>query len=536
MAERQERTVLLIDRDESGITHSRAILCPRGYRVLAVGGGAEAIDAARVETVHLIMISPPAGENGVCAIHDLRCHPATGELPILVCGSELSHHQIEAALDCGADEYLDRPFGRKELLLRVSFATGVRTNQRSARSLRANLIRRMGAMEALHRFYEEIIAHDAVETTCQRSAEMAAEITDSQRVSVLLTDAERQSLQFAHAIGIDRYAWRRSRVPLSSPVAGRVLATGREIVVNRGTLWPSRGWYNHPQFVSMPLVCTNGPDCGSVLGVLNVTERRVPGDYTPQDVLALRQLARAASFAIDTVRTRRKLDATRDSIIFSLARLSEYRHASTGKHLERVRELSLVLARRLMETGQDDGEIDGQFLTDLGRAAPLHDVGKVAIPDSILLKQAGLTDAEFATIQDHTRIGAATLQSVMAAGHDASFLKMAMDIAHCHHERYDGTGYPRALCGKQIPLSARIVCLTDSYDAIRMAREYKPARSHRDAVRELVNGSGTQFDPAIVRAFYVLRDQFERIYSNLFEDHPPRRGESRLPHQPEPVA
>lgn len=382
---------------------------------------------------------------------------------------------------------------------------------------RAELQRKLDLLGLLHGFFEEILSSETVETTCRRSVETAAQLMGCGRVSMLLADAKTHSLQFAHAVGIDESLWHDRHVPLSSPVVGRVMATGRELVVNGQTAWPRQSRYQSAAFMSVPLV-RGGPNDGDpVLGVINVTDRADGRDYEPQDVLALRQLARAAAFAIDAVRTRKRLDATRDSVIFSLAKLSEHRHPSTGRHLERVRELSLLLARHLASDPRLSERIDEQFLADLGRAAPLHDVGKVAIPDCILLKPGKLTDEEFAVIQGHTTIGSATLESVISAGHDDSFLRMAAHIAHSHHERYDGTGYPCGLSGDQIPLSARIVCLADSYDAIRTAREYKPARTHREAVREMLLGSGGQFDPIVVQAFCAVEDQFERIYNNLME-------------------
>jgi len=141
----------------------------------------------------------------------------------------------------------------------------------------------------------------------------------------------------------------------------------------------------------------------------------------------------------------------------------------------------------------------------------------VAIPDNSLLKAGKLTDDEFRLMQNHTSIGAETLRSVITRGHEAGFLKMAIDVAHFHHERWDGTGYPEQLHGEQIPLAARIVCLADSYDAIRMKREYKPARSHEDAAQEILKNSGKQFDPRLVEAFSALEEQFQETYDRLTE-------------------
>jgi response regulator RpfG family c-di-GMP phosphodiesterase len=519
MAEHQLRTVILADRSPTQRDLCRGILQGIGWRVVAANDPSEVATLIRVYRPELVImgLSRPA-EVDIEAIQQLRRDPSTAGVSVLIVGHAPARKDMTAALEAGGDEYLAWPFRRKEFLLRIELALSVRRSQRRVRQSQAALSRRVRAMTTLQDFYEQMLGHAGIEATCRRSAQAASELMDSQRVSILLTEPDGCSLRFVHAIGMDDVGWRDRRVPLSSPVVGRVMATRREMIVNHCTLWPAQDRYRSRPFVSLPLLQDDSEQAGPPLGVLNVTERRDGRDYEPHDVLALRQLARATAFSINTARTRRKLDATRDSILFSLARLSEYRHASTGRHLERVRELSLVLATDLAGDTDLDESIDVQFLSDLGRAAPLHDVGKVGIPDRILLKPGRLTPEEYALIQNHTRIGAAALQSVIATGHDATFLKMAMDIAHCHHERYDGTGYPRRLAGRQIPLCARIVCLADTYDAIRTPREYKPARTHAEAIKELSEGSGTQFDPLVVAAFCRLQDQFDCIYNGLTED------------------
>lgn len=488
-----------------------------GFEVEQCGGPGELAGAMRSRPADLIALASEGEGGGLEAIRLVRQNPHTRSIPVLLLSDSLRVETVEPALEAGADDWIDGGFSAEELQVRVRLIIRSRKRACIAPADRA-LCKRLDAMALLHGFYEQVLANDGVEATCRQSAETAARLVNSERVSVLLTDARTHRLRLSHTVGIDPGAWQDRQIPLSTAVAGRVLATGHELVVNSDTPWPRQTRYRNAQFISMPLLRTSRDRVPEVLGILNVTERCSGQDFEPQDVLALRQLARAAAFAIDAARTRHKLDETRDSIIFSLAKLSEYRHASTGKHLERVRELSLVLARELARDPRVNERIDGQFLTDLGRAAPLHDVGKVGIPDRILLKEGRLTAEEFAVMRNHTAIGAATLESVMAAGHDDSFLKMAMDIAHCHHERFDGAGYPRGLAAESIPLSARVVCLADSYDAIRMPREYKAARTHAEASRELLVGSGSQFDPVVVQAFCAVENQFERIYNNLMED------------------
>jgi putative two-component system response regulator len=202
---------------------------------------------------------------------------------------------------------------------------------------------------------------------------------------------------------------------------------------------------------------------------------------------------------------------TRDMVIFALAKLAESRDADTGAHLERVRCYSRVLATQLSTTPEYSDQIDGKFIQLLYLTSPLHDIGKVGIPDSVLLKPGRLTEAEFEIMKHHSVLGADTLDAALEQYPEATFLRMARDIAASHHERFDGTGYPNRLFGKDIPLCGRIVAVADVYDALTSKRTYKEAYSHEVARDIIVKGSGTHFDPEMVEAFLAIEDQFVKI-------------------------
>jgi putative two-component system response regulator len=207
----------------------------------------------------------------------------------------------------------------------------------------------------------------------------------------------------------------------------------------------------------------------------------------------------------------------RDMMIFSLAKLAESRDTDTGKHLERMREYSRAIARELARLQKFESVIDAQFIDLLYITAPLHDIGKVGIPDSVLLKPGKLTPEEFEIMKRHTLIGGATLQASAEAYPEASFLQMALDIALKHHEKWDGSGYPFGLSGEDIPLSARIVALADVYDALTTKRVYKPVMSHEDAIDIIRSSSGHHFDPEIVDAFFRIELEIREIQSALDE-------------------
>jgi len=201
--------------------------------------------------------------------------------------------------------------------------------------------------------------------------------------------------------------------------------------------------------------------------------------------------------------------------IFSLAKLAESRDQETGAHLERMREYCRVLADHLASQDKFRDEVDSDYVQLMYMTSPLHDIGKVGIPDKILLKPGPLTAEEFEIMKRHTVIGSKTLDAALDLHPEASFLCMARDIARSHHERFDGSGYPDGLAGEDIPLCGRIVALADVYDALTTKRVYKPAFSHEKSREIIVKGMGSHFDPDIVRAFLQNEDRFMEILNRF---------------------
>jgi putative two-component system response regulator len=206
---------------------------------------------------------------------------------------------------------------------------------------------------------------------------------------------------------------------------------------------------------------------------------------------------------------------SRDLIIFSLARLAESRDPETGAHLERIREFCRLLAEQLSCTDRYQDLVDADYVRTIFLTSPLHDIGKVGIPDNVLLKPGKLTPDEFEVMKQHVTIGCQTLNAALEAQPTAEFLRFARDIAWSHHERYDGTGYPRGLAGDDIPLCGRIVAVADVYDALTTKRVYKPAYSHEEARRIIVAGKGTSFDPDVVDAFLARESAFLAVKQQL---------------------
>ena len=202
---------------------------------------------------------------------------------------------------------------------------------------------------------------------------------------------------------------------------------------------------------------------------------------------------------------------TRDIVIFSLARLVESRDSETGHHLERIRHYSKELTTAILKLDNAPKEIDALFLENIFLTSPLHDIGKVGIPDYILLKPGRLDDKEWHIMRKHSAIGFCTINEALKKYPRADYLRMSADIALSHHERFDGAGYPNGLKGKKIPLSARIVALADVYDALVSKRIYKEAYQHGMAKTIIEKERGKGFDPMVVDAFLSCEDKFLEI-------------------------
>jgi response regulator RpfG family c-di-GMP phosphodiesterase len=203
--------------------------------------------------------------------------------------------------------------------------------------------------------------------------------------------------------------------------------------------------------------------------------------------------------------------ATRDVAIVSLSALAESRDNETGAHILRTQEYIRVLATHLSTFEQHKPLLSTSYIELLYKSAPLHDVGKVGIPDNILLKPGKLTDEEFEIMKRHPEIGAQALSMAEKQLGSNSFLRLAKEISLTHHEKWDGNGYPNQLKGEEIPLSGRLMAVADVYDALISERIYKKAFSHDKAKQIIIEGSGSHFDPMIVDAFVHLEQEFINI-------------------------
>ena len=208
----------------------------------------------------------------------------------------------------------------------------------------------------------------------------------------------------------------------------------------------------------------------------------------------------------------RETQAIQDVTIHTLASLAETRDSETGNHIRRTQFYVQALARRLQAHPRFAALLTPRYIDMLFKSAPLHDIGKVGIPDAILLKPGRLTPDEFEIMKTHTTLGRQAIEHAeQLLGMQVDFLSMSKDIAQSHQEKWDGSGYPQQLAGDAIPLSARLMALADVYDALISRRIYKPAMSHAQAAEIIVAGRGQHFDPDVVDAFLAIQDEFQAI-------------------------
>jgi len=207
----------------------------------------------------------------------------------------------------------------------------------------------------------------------------------------------------------------------------------------------------------------------------------------------------------------RELALMQEVTIESLAALAEYRDPETGGHIRRTKSYVRLLATHLMSRNRYLDVLNESSIDLLYKSAPLHDIGKVGVPDNILMKPGKLTDEEFEEMKKHTVYGRDAIMTALRRLGENSFLRFAREIAETHQEKWDGTGYPHGLKGEEIPLSGRLMAIADVYDALISRRVYKMPFTHAKAVAIIRDGRGKHFDPVMVDAFLELQDEFRKV-------------------------
>lgn len=500
--------VLIVEDNRANRLVYRGCLEKEGFRIHEVEDGAAAIEAVKKDRPDLILmdVMMPIMDGLECT-RVLKSDPEYRDVPIIIVSARNDSQAVLAGLEAGAEEYLTKPVRTTELVTRVRSMTRLSAERRDlvrSYELRSEQIR---FLTLLVDYCQRVGLAPTVEQVIDTLIETVGEITCCKRVSVMIPDSDNEFLTIMRSVGMTNEDAKDVRVRIGEGVAGRVFAAHQRVVADSEECLDG-GIPRSESYLGFPMLVTPIGTSEQMLGVLNVTGRIEPRPFESREIEYVELLVGIAASAMHIVRNRLAKEDARDLVVTALARLAEHRDGDMGGHVERVTQYSCILAETLRDTRAFADVIDDAYLRNLARAVPLYDIGKVAIPDRILLKPGKLSLEEMAVMRKHVDIGAETLRPLIAKVPEADSLKMALDIIRAHHEWYDGSGYPQGLEGERIPLCARIVAVADVFDALTRDRVYEEAVSHEHA-RETINKlSGTQFDPVIVHAFHASMDRF----------------------------
>ncbi|HWL94111.1 MAG TPA: response regulator, partial [Phycisphaerae bacterium] len=450
-------TALIVDDDPVMRKVCRRYLEAEGWNVFEAANGREALGCFCACNPDVVMVDLDMPEmDGLETTRCLRNDPLGESVPIVMLSSEENHEALLDGLEAGADVYIAKPIREREFTLRVRSLSRLQRARRSMEAGRAILGEQTRALSLLLDFSMALAMKEDLDSILKRTIEVAAELTSCQRVSIMMPDAAGTVLTIAASHGISEHVVQHVRTPIGKSIAGRVFQSGDPILINsQDEAEAVLESQDVRVFEGLPLLSTAMRAPEKIVAVLNVTGRIGSRPFDVSELGFLNLLTNFAASAIQNVRSRQARDEARDSIVVALAKLAEHRDDDTGTHLDRVTQYCLTLARELRRSPVHVEQIDREFMRNLERSAPLHDIGKVAIPDAILLKPGRLNDEEMAVMRTHARIGADTIRSLLERTPDSAFLQMAEMIAENHHEWFNGCGYPSGKSGTEIPLSAR---------------------------------------------------------------------------------
>jgi len=517
--ERRLGSILIVEDEPELRFILAAHLRAAGFEVHEAVDGEQSIIVGRDKRPEVIIMDVGLPNmDGVAATRALKSDPITADIPVIMLTARSRSEDVVRGLEAGAQEYLFKPFSMAEVLARVRtvhrLATAHRDLDRLNAKLEAEVDVKTRRLQHLYEFMRDLNHADDRARILDLIIRCVQKTTGACRISLYLIDEAGKKLVCERALGIDAAVVEDVSIEGASGITGHVLRSGKTYAARTYGDDQRDGWeYACRSFVSTPIHSTSFATRDGVIGVLNVTEKPDDGPFSEEEIQCLRSIADSAAIALDNVVRRTRLEQSVRILLRTVGRLAEYRDEETTLHLERVTKFARLLAEELQRNSPYSTEVTDAFIELLVQAAPMHDIGKVGIPDEILTKPGKLTDEEFQIMKMHTEIGRRVLSQALDPAHPVPLLQMCIDIAHSHHERFDGTGYPRRLAGERIPLSARIIALVDAYDAITSRRRYKEAKSHAQAVDIIRKDSGSHFDPVIVDAFLRCESRFDEVRS-----------------------
>lgn len=536
MTQTPNGSVLVVEDDAELRFILLAHLRAAGFAAVEATDGFAAVRLASetLPDVILMDVGLP-GMDGVAATRAIRGTPRTAHIPVIMLTARSRTEDVVRGLEAGAQEYLAKPFDVAELLARVRSVHRLAVAHRDLDHLNTRLEAEVDAktrrLQLLYDFMRDLNRAETREGILDLVMHCVQQVTGARRLSLMMVDGTGENLVCERAVGIDPKVVESIRIRRMEGIVGQVMQSGKTLAARAfGESAGGQRGYLRDAFLSTPLVSTSLSTRDGIIGVLNITEKPQDGPFSEDEIECIRSIADAAAIALDGVTRRAQLEQSVRVLLQTVGHLAEFRDEETTLHLSRVSRYAHLLAEQLRREGPYRDEVSADFVEHLVQAAPMHDIGKVGIPDDILTKPGRLTDEEFQIMKTHTDIGRRVLSQALDPAHPVPLLRMCIDIAYCHHERFDGKGYPRRISGRDIPLAARIIALADAYDAITSRRRYSPAKSHEQAVEIIRSDAGKHFDPDVVEALLRCQDQFDRVRGRYADD-----ADTRIP-QPYSVA
>lgn len=513
--------VMLVDHDPDLRCNCRRLLEQGGYLVIEAAGGQDALLKLERERPDVVVVaSSMPVMSGLECTRRIKSRVETQSIPVIVVSAEHDQNSVRAALEAGAEEFLPRPLIAEEFLARVKSMCRWRNSQRELLDAHAARGEQVRVLVDLLDFSSAAAVAPTMDAILDLTLNTALSLLGVRIITIFLADSEGKWLA-AKRSTINIPGFREGlRIPVDSAATiARVFRSGQTVFANGPEeAKPSIAHGETKLYDGLPWACAPLTAQHRVIGVLVVAGRLEKQPFTPAEFGFLEMICNSAGPAIREANLSEGETDAQNSIVLGLAKLAEHRDNDTGRHLERVSHFAVILSEQLRATNRWKEAIDDQFVDDINRAVVLHDIGKVAIPDHILLKPGRLSEEEVVIMRTHAKVGADTIRSVMSRVPGATFLKMAEEIAYAHHEWYNGGGYPRGLQGEEIPLAARIAAVADVYDALTTRRPYKPPMSTDKAISIIRELSGSQFDPTVVDALLARQDAFAALAAVL-RDH-----------------
>jgi response regulator RpfG family c-di-GMP phosphodiesterase len=510
--------ILCVDDEKHNRDLLRAVLVPRGFTVVEAADGPQALEAARKHRPDLILLDVMMpGMDGHAVCRAIKDDPLTRDIPVVMVTSMMAKAERIKSIEAGAEDFLTKPFDKTEILARVAMLLKVKDLGDRLNSAYANVSQITAFGRTIARMYDpfKFDLARAMDKVVELILGRAPDPGKPSQVVVGLKLGGKSWGWYAYERGADKVQRTTLKLRLEMNMelpegkAARVVSfTGPELESEEIGAVVAR--LRKSAIPVDNMLCFLSDDvCFMVLNY-----RRPITSYDADVVNAI--VAHTVFLKTIYLQMNEIHDAF-DYSLQALARASEANDDDTGNHIHRVGEYCALLSKDL---GMPE-----KFIRSIRVQALTHDVGKIHIPPHILQKPGGLSPQEWGVMKMHPQYGANILG-------DSPRLAMASNIALNHHERWDGTGYPRAISGEAIPVEARILTMADQYDALRNVRVYKPAFDHAKTHGIITTGDGRtlpgHFDPRVLAAFKKIAPRFEETYERL-RDTPELADESPVP-------